>query len=356
MNYLEYGKLYISKINATIKDLFNQKVQSVQNEFLQKYYSELRDYFLAGGKRLRPLLCIAAYNAFTKGEKENIIIPSVGTEFLHNASLIHDDIIDRDLLRRGEPSFHYRYQKYYEANEIKKMSKDEYGNSIGIIGGDSAFFIGLEAYFNNNFEIKLNFEAITLYEQAFIEIANGVLIETDMQTRTKNISMDNYIEMVSLKTGALIEKSILIGATYAQAEFSHKKLLSTYGMNLGVIFQIKDDILGTFGDEKKTGKPIDSDIKEGKRTCLLIEAFNKLESNDKERLSQIMEKEEISDEDVVIVRELYHKADVVSTCKQIADKYYQEAMESLNALKPIINQEEAELFESLLTFVAEREF
>ncbi len=356
MNFMEYGKLYISKINEMIKDFFVRKINSIQNAFLKNYYSELKDYFLAGGKRIRPLLCIAAYNAFTKEKSDMILVPSVGTEFLHNASLVHDDIIDRDQYRRGELAFHYRYQEYYSRYDLKKMSKEEFGNSIGIIGGDSAFFIGLEPYLYNQFDNKLNLEAISLYKQAFIEISNGVLIETEMQTSKRDISMDEYIEMVSLKTGALLEKSILIGASYAQAEEPHKKLLSIYGMNLGIIFQIKDDILGTFGDEEKTGKPADSDIKEGKKTCLFIEALNKLDKNSKQTLSQIMEKDHISDEDVNIVKELYSQADVVSSCKKLANSYYQEAKQSLNSLKSIINEEEAELFDSLLTFVAEREF
>jgi geranylgeranyl diphosphate synthase type I len=353
---MDYGKLYNSKINETIKDFFVKKINSTKNKFLNDYYSELKDYFLAGGKRIRPLLCIAAYNAFTKKIDDKIFVPSVGTEFLHNASLVHDDIIDRDQYRRGELTFHYRYQEYHSKYNLRKMSKEEFGNSIGIIGGDSAFFIGLEPYLNNEFENELNLEAIKLYKQAFIEISNGVLIETEMQTSKRDISMNEYIEMVSLKTGALLEKSILIGATYAQAEDSHKQLLATYGMNLGIIFQIKDDILGTFGDEKKTGKPADSDIKEGKKTCLLIEALNKLDKNSKETLSQIMEKELISDEDVNIVRELYDQVDVVSSCQKLANSYYQEAKESLNTLKSAINENEAELFDSLLTFVAEREY
>lgn len=355
MNFFEYSRRYKSKIDETIKEFYEKKINSTENQFLNHYYSELSDYFLAGGKRIRPLLCIAAYNAFKKEEDEKILIPCVGTEFLHNASLIHDDIIDRDRLRRGEPSFHYRYQQYYDQYELKKIPKEEFGNSIGIIGGDSAFFIGMEPYFDNLFETELNLKALRLYEQAFIEIANGVLIETDM-VHQKEITLENYIEMVALKTGALIEKSILIGATYANAEENYKQLLSTYGLNLGIIFQIKDDILGTFGEEEKTGKPSDSDIKEGKKTCLLIEAVNKLESKKKAKLLKIMSKKEITDEDVKIVRQFYNEVDVRSSCKQLADDYYEEALKALNELKPVINEEEAEVFRHLLDFVLTREF
>ena len=168
--------------------------------------------------------------------------------------------------------------------------------------------------------------------------------------------MDEYIQMVSLKTGALIEKSILIGANYAQVEKKYTPLLSTYGINLGIIFQIIDDILGTFGDEKVTGKPTDGDIREGKRTCLLIEAMNRLEAKKKDDLLTLFSKSERSSEDVQEVKDIFMEADVIDICKKLATKYYDEASEALEKLKPVVNDSEIEFFENLLKFVLERKF
>jgi len=235
------------------------------------------------------------------------------------------------------------------------MLADDFGNNIGIIGGDSAFFMGLEAFLFNTFDKILNLKAIEYYEQAFIEISEGVLIEIDMVNQ-KDLRIQDYIEMISLKTGALIEKSIMIGANYAEVEDKYRKLLSTYGMNLGIIFQIIDDILGTFGDEKVTGKPTDGDIREGKKTCLLIESLNKLEKNKKKQLEKLIEKPEMSDDDVQQVKELFQEADAIKFCKDLANNYYSEAKSALEDLKPVIKQSEAEFFESLLKFVAERKF
>jgi len=235
------------------------------------------------------------------------------------------------------------------------MLAEQFGTSIGIIGGDSAFFIGLEAFLFNTFDKHLNIKAIEHYEQAFIEISDGVLIEIDMVNQ-KNLQIQDYIEMISLKTGALIEKSIMIGATYAEVEEKYRKLLSTYGMNLGIIFQIIDDILGTFGDEKVTGKPTDGDIREGKKTCLLIEALNKLDRSKRKLLENLIEKSDMTDDDVLQVKELFQEADAINSCKDLANKYYKEAKTALEELKPVINHSEAEFFESLLKFVAERTF
>ncbi|TFG29746.1 MAG: polyprenyl synthetase family protein [Promethearchaeota archaeon] len=355
MKINEYINVYKPKINEAIKIIYDRKLKSVKNPFLRTYYTELRKYFLAGGKRIRPLLCIATYNSLIDTPDEDIVIPSVGTEFLHNASLIHDDIIDKDDFRRGKPAFHYRFKKLHSNYDLKKMLAEDFGTNIGIIGGDSAFFMGLEAFLINNFDHNLNFKAIQYYEQAFIEISDGVLIEIDMVNQ-KKLQIQDYINMISLKTGALIEKSILIGANYAKAEEKYKKLLSTYGLNLGIIFQIIDDILGTFGDEKVTGKPTDGDIREGKKTCLLIEANNKLDDHNRKLLEQLIGKPEMSDDDVLKVKELFEKAGVIESSKELANSYFLEAKSVLDDLGSIINESEAEFFESLLKFVAERKF
>ena len=210
MKFTEYAKTYIPKIDNAIGRILDKKLENINNAFLKTYYEEIKTYLLAGGKRIRPLLCIATYNAFNNEKKDNIIIPSLGVEFLHNASLVHDDIIDKDNFRRGNPAFHYKFQLYHNNYSLKKMNQTDFGNSIAIVGGDTIFFLGLEPFLFNDFEGNLNLGAIKYYEQAFADIANGVLIETDMVNR-KNLQMKDYIEMVSLKTGALLEKSILIG-------------------------------------------------------------------------------------------------------------------------------------------------
>ncbi len=355
MKFIEYSKNYIPKINNSIKIIYDRKLDSVQNPFLKDYYSELKDYFLSGGKRIRPLLCIATFNAFNDKHDDKIVLPSIGVEFLHNASLIHDDIIDKDDFRRGKPAFHFRFHNYHQKYNLKKMIDTDYGNSIGIIGGDSAFFLGLEAYLFNEFEKDLNLNAIKYYEQAFIEIADGVLIETDMVNQ-RNLTISDYIKMISLKTGALIEKSILIGANYTKVDEKYRRHLSTYGTNLGIIFQIIDDILGTFGDEKITGKPTDSDIIEGKKTCLLIEALSKLDQGDKNRLEKLIENPNITKKDVQEIKDLFLIADALNSCKNLAKSYYNEAKLSLDKLSNSINQSEIEFFENLLNFVVERKF
>ena len=353
MNFPDYAKKYISKINSEIKLIWSCK--KTNNSFLKDFYAESTEYFLAGGKRIRPLLTIATFNAFTSELDERIIRPSVGIEFIHNASLIHDDIIDKDELRRGKPTFHTRFFNYHNKYNLKKMNASDFGISIGIIGGDVAFFTGLEVYLINDFGRNLNLNAINLYKTAFLEIADGVLIETDMVNQ-KNLIISDYIDMIALKTGALIEKSVLIGANYAKVDQKLYKALSTYGKNLGIIFQIIDDILGTYGDEKITGKPTDGDIREGKRTCLLIFALENLDIPKRKKLLELIENPEMTHEDVKDVKELFNDANVIDLCNNLANSYYQEAKESLDYLHTEINESEAEFFNALLDFVSKRKY
>ncbi|MHA1669572.1 MAG: polyprenyl synthetase family protein [Promethearchaeota archaeon] len=355
MKFIDYVKTYKPKINNAIGSILDKRLENINDTFLKTYYEELKAYLLAGGKRIRPLLCIATFNAFNHEKNDNIITPSVGVEFLHNASLIHDDIIDKDNFRRGNPAFHYKFQTYHNNYLLKKMNQTDFGTAIGIIGGDSTFFLGLEPFLFNNFDRNLNLEAFKYYEQAFVDIADGVLIETDMVNR-ENLQMNDYIKMVSLKTGALLEKSILIGANYAKAEKKHKKFLSTYGLKLGIIFQIIDDILGTFGDEKITGKPTDGDIREGKRTCLLIEAFNNLKKDKKVHLSQLIEQSNITDDDIKEIRGLFIEANAIDSCKKLASLHYEEAKLALENLSSVINDSELEFFNDLLDFVYKRKY
>lgn len=356
MNFSKYSLKYKTLIDENLKLILDQKIENADDAFLKKYYSELSDYILAGGKRIRPMLTVASYNAFSKGFDEKILKPCVGLEFLHNASLVHDDIIDKDDLRRGEPSFHSRFRKYH-TNEYNSSQREstEFGNAIGIIGGDTTFFLGLEAYFNNQFNTKTNLSTIKIYEEAFLNVADGVLIEMDFVERD-NIEISEYIKMISLKTSALIEKALLIGCTYAEVDEKYKMMFSSYGINLGRAFQIIDDILGTFGDEKKTGKPTDGDIREGKKTCLLIMAQNNLPKDYRKELNELIERVEMNENDVSRVKELFRKADVEQSCKELALRYYEDALESLNKLKSTINDSEFEFFETLLNFVVKREF
>lgn len=355
MTFVEYSKKYKPKIEDQLKNLLERQKERVNHPFLKDYYEELKTYLLAGGKRIRPLLTVATYRGLSSEKGEDILFPSIAVELLHNASLIHDDIIDNDELRRSNPAFHYRFKNYHEDHQLPSMQPQEFGYDIGILGGDQVYFLGLEPLSNNTFSSDVNLKAIKLYKDVFTELCEGVLIEIDMLNRS-DVSIDDYLKMISLKTGALLEKSVLIGAVYADCSENNFPFLSKYAINLGIIFQIKDDILGTFGDEELTGKPTDGDIREGKKTSLLLAAKDNLNEEDKKRLKLLMGKSELMEAEVEEVRDLFKKADALNFCKDLVSSHYNKAQNALNNLKPRLNSAEFLFFRDLLEFVFKREY
>ncbi len=337
----------VVKIDATITRFLESRARAVEDPFVRHYHDTMKQYMLAGGKRMRPFLVIQAFKGLTGDNGyEGIYQPSISVEFLHNASLIHDDIIDRDDMRRGTPAFHFRFKRYYEDAGYEHADAGHFGTTMGILGGDSAFFLGMEALLCT-FPSSLIKEAMALYTQAFHEICDGVLMEMNfVQIRT--VSEAQYMKMVSLKTAALIEKSLLIGAAFARASNSSRSALSTYARNLGIAFQVKDDILGSFGDEKKTGKPSAGDIKDGKKTLLLLNALEKAKKADQDFLKSTVGKEGISPAEIARVRSIFSGSGAVAYCEGLIKKCSDAAVNAMDSLDCIMRQDQRAALKGLV--------
>ncbi len=355
MNFIQYISVYKNKIDKLIEIICNEKLNEIDNSFLKSFYLEIKNYILCGGKRIRPILTIATFNAFADETNENILYVSVAIELLHNMTLIIDDYVDKHNFRRGSPTFLYKFQQYYVQHGFKNLLINDYKNIINIFASYTTFYIGLELFNLNSFNYKLNNEAIRYYVQCVGEMIKGALIEYDMSNQNE-VSIQEYFKMVSLKTGSLIEKSMLIGATYANVTKEHKALLSDYSINIGIIFQLIDDILGTFGDKKKTGKAINSDIKENRCTCLLIITRNELNNKKRKYLDRLIKKINKTDLDIQEIKGLYKEANAIKLCEDLINKYYQKAKLTINKLRNVINRSEIEFFESLLEFIIKRNF
>lgn len=239
----------------------------IKEDVIEKKLNESVEYSLmAGGKRLRPILMIVTYKLF-KEDYEKVLPFAVSMEMIHNFSLIHDDLpgIDDDDFRHGKPTNHKAF-----------------GEATAILAGDSLLN---KAYLILGNELSAN--DIELKVRAFKELANGVdrmiigeYVDTEFEG--KNISSDYLEYMHKNKTGALIKASIRIGAILAGASESDLEKLTQYGENVGLAFQIKDDILDIVGDERIFGKPVGNDIEKQKSTFVskygLEEANNRLEN------------------------------------------------------------------------------
>ncbi len=288
-----------SRINEEIREFFREEIERASSigRFNKSFYESLQEYILRGGKRLRPILSVLVYRALGK-EDDLIYRPSISIEFLHNSTLVHDDIIDRDELRRGKPTFHVMWRERFGDPHV--------GMSFGILGGDLLRAIGEKAIFTAEIDESLKAELAELYDRAYITVVDGVLKELDMVFE-REVTEEDYFDMVYRKTAALFEASATIGAKLSKADEIEEGRFREFAKLIGIAFQIQDDILGSFGDPSVTGKPSDSDIREKKRTILLIRSLQEAEPDDLKILNEYLEKKDLSEDDIEKVREILKK-------------------------------------------------
>ena len=218
-------------------------------------YEPIEYMMSIGGKRLRPVMCLMAYNLWNDSFGPEILGPAVAMEMFHEFTLLHDDIMDKSDMRRRVPTVHAKWN-----------------DNTAILSGDT---MALEAY---EFLAQAPFDklkdALSLFTATAIQVCEGQQYDMDFENRP-NISMDEYLGMIGLKTAVLLAGSIKMGALIAGASEVQQQALYDYAYQLGLAFQITDDYLDCYGDEKTFGKKIGGDIMEGKKSWLLVRAMEK---------------------------------------------------------------------------------
>jgi len=250
--------------NRKLVEVIEQKLRECTNEIMYDALIYIKD---TGGKRLRPIICLIAAEA-VGGSREKALSTAIAIELLHNASLVHDDIIDENDIRRKNPSNPARY-----------------GEKKAIIIGDLLFGLSCEMLARCGVP-----EVVSLVSNAVADIAMGQYLEF-MLRNSQEASEHSYMEVAELKTAATFMASAEAGAVLGGGNEVEIENLRTYGKNLGIAFQIQDDILDICGDPANTGKPVGLDIKNGERTLLVIHALNHSRDPEKEYLKAIMSRE-----------------------------------------------------------------
>ena len=237
-------------LDQAIKDLFSQITFQKTPEGL---YDPLRYMIAIGGKRIRPRLCLATYGIFADELTPQILEPAAGLEVFHTFTLIHDDIMDRSPLRRGHETI------------WKKWDED-----TAILSGDVMF---IDSYRRiSQAPTALLPEVLDLFSKTASGVCDGQQMDMDFEKRQR-VSMKEYMEMIGLKTGVLIACAAQMGALIGGADAWSQDCLYEYGYYLGLAFQVADDYLDAYGDEKVFGKPIGGDILNGKKSWLTVKAM-----------------------------------------------------------------------------------
>ena len=292
----------------------NDFLASLPYERKPKSLYEPVEYVLSlGGKRIRPVLMLMGYNLWRK-HPEDILMPAIGLETYHNYTLLHDDLMDNADVRRGHQTVHRRW----DANKA-------------ILSGDAMLVLAYQRMQQVPAD-KLP-AVLDIFTETALEIGEGQ--EYDMTFETRNdVTEDEYIEMIRLKTSVLLACALKIGALLADAPQEDADRLYRFGEQLGLAFQLQDDLLDVYGDPKVFGKAIGGDITSNKKTYMLINAVNRANAEQRKELEQwIAAKDFDREEKVAAVTRLYDEIGIRQLCEEKINYYFSQARKTLSQVQ-----------------------
>ncbi len=296
-------------------------------------YAPVNYIMSLGGKRARPVLCLAANDMFN-GDIQQALPLAHAIELFHNFTLVHDDIMDQAPLRRGQHTVH-----------------KEYGTARAILSGD-VMMIHVYEYFKHLPDAAYR-QVISVFNKAAIEVCEGQQMDMNFEERT-TVGLNEYLQMISYKTAVLLGASLQIGAIAAGASHTDQQLLYKVGVDTGVAFQIQDDILDSFGDEASFGKSIGGDIRQNKKTYLLIRTLELATGADKAELDHYLTNSDIDPEEkVAAVKQLYSKLKVVDAAEAMRLEYHKGALDALHSLS--LSADKMEPIENYINSLLQRQ-
>jgi geranylgeranyl diphosphate synthase type II len=274
-------------------------------------YHAVRHIMSIPGKRLRPILCMAAAEMFG-ADARNALEAAAAVELYHNSTLVHDDIMDAASIRRGIPTVH-----------------EVFGTNAAINAGDVMIIKTYELL--ARLDCPVSVKAIQIFSKAAVEIIEGQTMDLDFETRT-DVTEAEYLKMIEYKTSVLLAASLQMGATIAHAEERDAEAVYAFGKNLGISFQIKDDLLDAYGDGTKTGKKVGGDIVQNKRTLLYLRALSKADPSQKNELKRL---ESVADEREKIEGTLaiFNALNIKNEVEKTASEYYENAIKHLQKIE-----------------------
>ncbi len=317
-------------------------IEELTENTSKKFHPLIKHQIETGGKRIRPALAVACCHILG-GKTSDVLRPACGLEILHTYSLIIDDIIDNGLFRRNKPTVWAKYGK-----SIAQCVAIFYASSIFQTANTSLKPFEVSSLFSKTLKTLIEGEILDILFEREGRREEPYIIEK----RPKNISFKQYLEMISQKTGALLEACCELGGIIANAKPKELQALKDYGLNLGIAFQMQDDILDMFGDEKSFGKKIGKDIEERKGgNLVLMMAFKKLSAKDKAKINSIMKQEKLIEADKKEIMNLIKKTDALIKSMETARSYANQAKKSL---KNLPQNHWNEFLADLVDFVVER--
>ncbi|MCF8223677.1 MAG: polyprenyl synthetase family protein [Bacteroidales bacterium] len=316
-----------------LKEIVNRAIHNMSYEYdSDKLFEPVKYIMSQGGKRIRPVMTLMACNLFDD-KVEKAILPAVGLEVFHNYTLVHDDIMDNSEMRRGALTVY----KKWDTNQA-------------ILSGDVMAFVANECMLNTPAEYLT--KVSRLYNETAIEVCSGQQMDMDFE-KINYVTHTDYLRMIELKTAVLLAASLKIGAIIGGAEPEEAQKIYDFGRNMGLAFQIQDDLLDAYGDAAQFGKNIGLDIVSNKKTILLLKA---MELASGEQLKMLNEQTQTLDfdpgEKVAAVKAIYDELNVKTIVEEMASNYINLAYSSLEEVN--VEEQRKEELQNLAAYLLKR--
>jgi geranylgeranyl diphosphate synthase type II len=300
-----------------LQEKVNQLISSQEfKKKPQKLYDPIAYTMSHGGKRLRPLLTLMACDMFG-GNIEKVLYPALALEVFHNFTLVHDDIMDKAPLRRGRETVYKKWD-----------------SNIAILSGDTMFALAYQYALRTDYQLVP--KILEVFSKAAIEVCEGQQLDMDFESMA-TVQIEEYLEMIRLKTAVLIAVSLQIGAIVGNASEKDTESMYNFGIQIGMAFQLKDDLLDLYGEQEQFGKINGGDIASNKKTYLFLKALELCDLDERLILNDLYNDSTI-DSNIKIkkVKAIFDKTGVKETVELLMQDYYDKAiicLESINVGK-----------------------
>ena len=322
----------VSKTITKNADTVNRYLAKKLKGNPQSLYNAASYLIVNGGKRLRPFMVLKS--CMILGGKIKDAMPAASAvEMIHNFTLVHDDIMDNDEMRHGVPTVHKKF-----------------GMPLAILAGDVLFSKAYQVISNSKISPISSNQLVSRLAKACVDVCEGQLLDIKMAETKKIPSQADYIKMIEKKTAALFDVSCAMGAICAKAKRKDIENLSSFGRNLGIAFQITDDLIGVLGDPKVTKKPVGNDLREGKKSLPIVLAITKSKGKDKKNILKIFGNSRAKKSEIEKAVKAIRSLEIEKIVRKQAYQYAEKAKKSLNNYSGTAKNE----LISLLEFVVKR--
>lgn len=349
-------KAFKTRLDPKIAAYFDARIAEARAEdaLVAEALTHVKAMVLAGGKRLRPAFVCHGYRAAGGTDEARIVDTSLAIELIHTFLLIHDDIIDRDAKRHGVATLHSRYAKWGE-KFLGLKDAGHFGNSIALIVGDMLFALGNDVIFQSGFPTERIFAALSKVQRIITHTVIGEASDVYIEYKG-SATLPEVLRMYENKTSRYtFEGPLHLGAILGGAETNLLSDLSQYALPLGIAFQIQDDILGIFGTEERIGKPVGSDIHEGKITPLVVLALQHGGESARTIASILKLGEHLTPADIERFRTTLRESGALGEAQRLARDYISQAITALNSSSRLDGAAQAFLT-GVAQYMIEREY